>query len=91
MKVKLLINVEIARINRIFMFKPDSLILLINVKILTFVSRLNFMLRGVEHGKRFNTCTSRLWPSFTIFVLQTSFKNKMQSSRKVTHLIGQNK
>ena len=66
---KLLINIRIASINRISRFesaRPVN-ILLMNVKmstidsILTFMSRINFMLSCVEHEKKFYKLVARLY------------------------------
>ena len=68
MKFKLFINTEIVKINGNFRLKLtiQSFILLINVKmptvigILTFMSRINFMLSCIEHEKSFNLQKTRL-------------------------------
>ena len=53
----LLINSKIAKISRIFRVTSQGqpFILLINVGILTFMSRINFILSRVDHEKSFIT------------------------------------
>ena len=64
MKFKPLINVAIAKINGISRFKSwhqsQSFILPINIKMPTFMSRINFMLSWVEH-KKFYKLLPKKW------------------------------
>ena len=55
-KSKMLTNIKIAKIIKVFRFGwPKPISLVINVGILISMSRINFMLSLVEHEKRFIT------------------------------------
>ena len=70
MKFKLLINIEIDKIDRIFRFQSPTLgQSFILLSILTFMSRINFMLCRVEHEKSFITLGLRPTLKICLFVV----------------------
>ena len=87
MKFKMLINIEIAKIDGIFRFNSlePVIILLINVKmptivgISTFMSRINFMLSWDENEKSFITSGT----GFCIFRKQSCL-SAVPSSRLIS-------